>query len=61
MFYLASKNSRLIQRRLDFWLISNSLQADVVSVDIKPSIKSDQTVITLLINGVDESERGPSF
>lgn len=61
MFYLASKNSRLIQRRLDFWLISNSLQADVVSVDIKPSIKSDLSAITLLINSVDEREQGPKF
>ena len=51
----------VIQRRLDFWLISDGLQDDVVSVDIKPSIKSDHSAITLLINGVDDSERGPSF
>ena len=51
----------IIQRRLDFWLISDVLQDDVVSVDIKPSIKSDHSAITLLINGVDDSERGPSF
>ena len=37
------------------------MQDDVVSVDIKPSIKSDHSAITLLINGVDDSERGPSF
>ena len=51
----------IIQRRLDFSLISDVLQDDVVSVDIKPSIKSDHSAITLLINGVDDSERGPSF
>ena len=51
----------IIQRRLDFWLISDVLQDDVVSVDIKSSIKSDHSAITLLINGVDDSERGPSF
>ena len=51
----------VIQRRLDFWLISDGLQDDVVSVDIKPSIKSDHSAITLLINGVDDSERGPRF
>ena len=55
------QKTRVIQRRLDFWLISDGLQDDVVSVDIKPSIKSDHSVITLLINGVDDSERGPSF
>ena len=51
----------IIQRRLDFWLISDVLQDHVVSVDIKLSIKSDHSAITLLINGVDDSERGPSF
>ena len=51
----------VIQRCLDLWLISNGLQDDVVSVDIKPSIESDHSAITLLINGVDDSERGPSF
>ena len=51
----------IIQRRLDFWLISDGLQDDVVSVDIKPSIKSDHSAITLLINGMEDAERGPSF
>ena len=51
----------IIQRRLDFWLISDGLQDDVASADIKPSIKSDHSAITLLINGVGGGERGPSF
>ena len=51
----------IIQRWLDFWLLSDSLQDDVVSVDIKPSIKSNHSAITLLINGVRDGERGPSF
>ena len=42
-------------------MISDSLQDDVVLVDIKPSITSDHSAITLLINDVDDSERGPSF
>ena len=42
----------IIQRRLDFWLISDGLQDDVASVDIKPSIKSDHSAITLLIEGL---------
>ena len=42
-------------------MISDVLQDDVVSVHIKPSIKSDHSAITLLINDVDDSERGPSF
>ena len=51
----------IIQRRLDFWLISDGLQDDVASVLIKPSIKSDHSAITLLINGVGDCKRGLSF
>ena len=39
----------------------DSLQDDIVSVDIIPSIKSDHSAITLSINGMDDSKRGPSF
>ena len=51
----------IIQRRLDYWLVNDSLQDDIVSVDIIPSIKSDHSAITLSINGIDDSKRGPSF
>ena len=51
----------LIQRRLDYWLISNDLQEDVESVEIMTAIKSDHSAIALSINGLDENERGPSF
>ena len=59
--FMWRQKTPIIQRRLDFWLISDDLQDDVVSVDIKPSIKSDHSAKTLLINGVDDSERSPSF
>ena len=51
----------IIQRRLDYWLVNDSLQDDIVSVDIIPSIKSDHSAITLSINGIDDSKPGPSF
>ena len=38
-------------------MISDGLQDDVASVDKKPAIKSDHSAITLLINGVGDSER----
>ena len=41
----------IIQRRLDYWLVSDSLQDDIDSVDIKTSIKSDHSAIRLSING----------
>ena len=51
----------IIQRRLDYWLVSDSLQDDIDSVDIKTSIKSDHSAIRLSINGLDDLEKGPNF
>ena len=51
----------LEQRRLDYWLISDSLQDEIISVGIKASIKTDHSVITLSISSLDETERGPNF
>ena len=45
----------IIQRRLDYWLVSDSLQDDIDSVDIKTSIKSDHSAI------IDDLEKGPNF
>ncbi|KAL9981735.1 hypothetical protein ACROYT_G010478 [Oculina patagonica] len=51
----------LIQRRLDFWLISNSLQDDIENVDILSSVKSDHSAIILNIDSVKNLNHGPSF
>ena len=51
----------VVQRRLDFWLISDSLQDEIISAEIKTSIKTDHSAITLSICGLDETERGPNF
>ena len=51
----------LEQRRLDYWLISDSLQDEIISVEIKASIKTDHSAITLSISSLDETERGPNF
>ena len=50
----------LIQRRLDFWLISDICQDEVEQVKIIPSIKSDHSATTLLFNGIEEQRHGPS-
>ena len=55
------KKSLLIQRHLDYWLISNDLQEDVKSVEIITAIRLDHSAITLSVNGLEENERGPSF
>ena len=50
----------LIQRRLDYWLISDGLQDFIEDSDIIPSIKSDHSAITLQINSFEDKVRGPS-
>ena len=51
----------LIQRCIDYWLISDSLQDDVNNTDIKMSIKSDHSAITLCINSMKDLPFGPSY
>ena len=51
----------VIQRRLDFWLVSDTLQEDVDCVNIIPSIKSDHSAITLSFSGVEDGIRDQVF
>ena len=44
----------IIQRCLDYWLVSDCLQVDIDNVDNIAAIKSDHSAITLSINGLDE-------
>ena len=55
------QKSPIIQRRLDYWLISDSLQDDVAKVDIVTAIRTDHGAITLEIDSLDDQQRGPSF
>ena len=51
----------VVQRRLDFWLITSSIQEEVENVDIIPAIRTDHSAISMHINGIEETGRGPSF
>ena len=51
----------LIQRRLDYWLISDVCQEDIVKPDIISSINSDHSAIVLHFNNIDRQKHGPSF
>ena len=51
----------VVHRRLDFWLISSSIQEDIEGTDIIPAIRSDHSAITLSFNGIEEHQPGPSF
>ena len=50
-----------IQRRLDYWLITDSHQEEEKKVEIIPAIRSDHSAITLHINGIENTTHGPSF
>ena len=59
-FYLEAK-SPIIQRRLDYWLLSDSYQEEVENVDIIPSINSDHSAIVLHVNSIEEQRHGPYY
>ena len=50
----------VIQRRLDYWLVSSGMQKDIDNVDVIPSLKSDHSAIVLSLNGTENGPRGPS-
>ena len=37
------------------------IQEEVENVDIIPAIRTDHSAISMHINGIEETERGPSF
>ena len=51
----------LIQRRLDYWLISDACQEDIEKIDIISSINSDHSAIVLYFNNTGRQKHGPSF
>ena len=55
------QKSPIIQRRLDYWLISDLLQDDVPKVDIVTAIRTDHHAIILEIDSLNDQQRGPSF
>ena len=55
------QKSSFIQRRLDYWLISDVCQDEIEMSDIIPSINSDHSAIFLQFNSMEKSDNGPSF
>ena len=53
--------SPFIQRRLDYWLISDNYQEEVVKADIVPSINSDHLAIIPHFNSINEQHHGPLY
>ena len=50
-----------VQTRLDFWLLSIHMMYDIVSTDIKPSIKSDHSLINIVFKVTSTENRGQGF
>ena len=55
------KKKPLIQRRLDFWLISDFRQDEVEETSIKTAIRTDHSAIIISFNSLDEPRGGPSY
>ena len=55
-----SKNG-LVQSRLDFWLISNHLLYDFCKQDIKPGIRSDHSIVEIVLEIHNSQRKGKGF
>ena len=49
------------QRRLEFFLVSDSIQENIQLVDIIPSVGSDHSAIKIKLYSLHESSRGRSY
>ena len=59
--YTWRRSHPLTQSRLDYWLIPQELIYSVDICDIKPSIKTDHSLITLKIKSPQDEKRGPGI
>ena len=55
------KRNPIIQRRIDFWLISDDLQDGVKKAEIIPAIKTDHSAISLSVNSLEDQPFGPFY
>ncbi len=60
-FTFHTSGTPLIFSRLDFWLVSSYLSPFVNTCEIKPSIKTDHSIISLRLQGSLWQKRGPGF
>ena len=55
------QNNPIIQSRLDYFFISSSIMQNVKDCDIKPSIKTDHSLLSLSLSINLNDKRGPGF
>jgi exonuclease III len=56
-----SSLTRLKQSRIDYWIVSTHLMYNLEIVDIKTSLRSDHSLITIDFYKSEAPDRGPSF
>lgn len=56
--YTWRHNNPVIQTRLDFWIVATELLYNTSHCDIKPSIKTDHSLITLQLKANSDIKRG---
>ena len=59
--YTFRQPTPLIQRRLDFFFISNSLQENVEKVDIILAVRTDHSALLMKINTIQSFQRGRGY
>ena len=59
--YTFRQPTPFIQRRLDFFFISNSLQENVEKVDIIPAVRTDHSALLMKINTIQTFQRGRGY
>ena len=61
--YSRRENSKsgLVQSRIDFWLVSTSVEYQIESNAIKPGNNSDHSIISITLELLDSQKRGRGF
>ena len=59
--YSWRQSNPLVQCRLDFFLVSDSLYDNIVNCDIIPSIRTDHSAVVLSLEKIQNSIKGPSL
>ena len=59
--YTWRQKTPIIQCRLDFWLITDTLQDVVEKSDIIPSVRSDHSAVIMTLRSIKENRRGANY
>ena len=51
----------IIQRRIDFWLISDDIKDNINKAEITQAIKTDHSAISLSVDSIKDQPFGPSY